>query len=103
VGAGWRAERVVRISGDAEPDLRVVALVVDAEKPGEARGASQHEHEEPAGQWIERARMADAPLAGHAPHARDDVVRGRPGGLVEEEDAVHRQIAGLQNCRIAGG
>jgi hypothetical protein len=33
--------------------------------------------------------MADAALAQRAARARDDVVRGRPCGLVDDEDAVH--------------
>jgi hypothetical protein len=36
--------------------------------------------------------VADAPLAERAPHARDDVVRRRADGLVDDRQAIHRAI-----------
>ena len=40
-------------------------------------------------QRIERSRVADPRDADRSTHDRDDVVRRRPGGFVDDKNAVH--------------
>ena len=72
----------------------VVVLVGAAQELREPRRAAEDERQHAGRQRIERAGVADAALAERAPRRGDDVVRRRPGGLVDDEHAVHADRAG---------
>jgi hypothetical protein len=54
----------------------------------QARRLSKHQREDTRRLWIERACVANPADAKRPPRADDDVVRGRPDWLVDDEHAV---------------
>ena len=88
---------------NAEPDDGLVGL--RRRRSGTARAAWRGRRRAAARRWRrDRAcRCGRFALAEHPPQPRDDVVRGRPDRLVDDEQAVHqRPILELQDGRIAG-
>ena len=81
--------------GPAQARDRLVALGQRHQEALDARRAA-HEHEQqPGRERVQRARVADLDaLAEPAPDPRDDVVRGDPRRLVEDDDPVVR----AQSC-----
>jgi hypothetical protein len=93
------AGAIERRRRDTERDLRVVLLVGRGQELREARGFAEHERQHPRRQRIECTRVTDfhdrrgvghrrSPEADRPPHHRDDVVRRRSCGLVDDDDAV---------------
>jgi hypothetical protein len=91
----------VRLGRRAEPDAGFVLFVGGAEERGEPGGAPDHEGQDTRGQRIERAGVADPAEAERAPHPRDHIVRGRPGGFVDDENAVESSFQ-LLHSLLAG-
>ena len=86
----------LNLGRDTEAHHRLVGLRSAAQEFGETRRASDDERQHAARVRIERAGVADAPLANRAPHPRHDVVRRRADGFIDDENAVHR----VANSRI---
>ena len=80
---------IVRVRCETEPHACVVFLLGAAEERSQAGSAPDDEREDPSGERIECARVADAGGAERPPHARDDVVRGGARRLVDDEDAAN--------------
>ena len=71
---------------EAQPRDRLVALGQRHQEALHARGAPDEDQQQPGGERVQRARVADLDaLAEPPPHLRDDVVRRHPGGLVDEQ------------------
>jgi hypothetical protein len=83
-----RAERlafgIARVGRDAQTDASLVLLVAAAEKSCKARRASEDDGKNATRGGIERAGVSRASLAERAPDARDHVVGGGPGRLVND-------------------
>ena len=73
--------------GEAEAHRGAIALVVAGQVRRQPGGAADDDHDDTAGQGIERAGVADAAFAEDAADAGDDVVRGRPLRLVDDDQA----------------
>jgi hypothetical protein len=56
------------------------------QEPDEPGGPAQAQHQDPGGGWVERPGVAHASLATGTTDGLDDVVGGRPGGLVDHQD-----------------
>ena len=103
-------EHAVPIAGvraDAELRDHAVALVEPAEIGREPRRAAPEQDQEPGRERVERACMTD-PLATaeRSPHARDHVVRGRSGRLVDQDRTAcaHAMLARRNatiSCRVS--
>jgi len=61
--ADRHAAAVVGVGGDAQTNYGVVALVARAQESRQARGAPEHEGQDTGRRRVERARVADPPLA----------------------------------------
>ena len=94
-----RAGRVVGIGFQAQPDDRPVGLRSAAEERGEARGAADHERQHAGRERVQGADVADAPHAERPPRPGDDVVRGHPRRLVDDQHAVGGRRRMLTACR----
>ena len=69
----------------AQPRDRLVALGQRHQEALHARRAADQHEQQPGRERVERARVADLHArAEPPPDPRDDVVRGHPGGLVDE-------------------
>ncbi len=73
--------------GEAEAHRGAIALVVAGQVRRQPGGAADDDHDDTAGQGIERAGVADAAFVEDAADAADDVVRGRPFRLVDDDQA----------------
>ncbi len=80
---------VVGLSSRPDPNPRDVLLVGAAHERREPGGAADDEREHTGRERIEGSGMADARQADRATHDRDDVVRGRAGGFVDDKYTVH--------------
>ena len=80
---------VVGLSSRPDPNPRDVLLVDAAQERREPGGAADHKREHTGRERIEGSGMADAGQADRSTHDRDDVVRGRAGGFVDDKNAVH--------------
>ena len=85
---GQLAVEVVGRRAGAEGDHRPVRLVVGQVVLDQPRGTAEEDRQHASRERIERAAVPDASHAGQAPDDGDHVVRGGPGGLVDDEDAV---------------
>lgn len=80
---------VIRIGGEAEADHAFVGFLRGGVELRQARETSGDEREHAGGERIQRAEMADGALLQNMAHAVDHVVRGEPGGLIDDDDAIH--------------
>jgi hypothetical protein len=80
----WRTVPIAAVGSLPEAHHRVVGLVAAAQELCEARRASDEQHEHAGGSGIERAGVADAAFAEHAPHPVDHVVRGWSERLIDD-------------------
>src|SRR6185437_16947823 len=79
---------VTRVGAQAEPDLRLVALVETDEVPGEPRRGPEQDEQEPARERIERARVPRLDAEARAQLA-DDGERRRADRLVDQDEPLH--------------
>ena len=92
-GAQRLAVRVIGVRGKSEANGRVVRFVVSRQNRRQASGLTEDEWQESGRHRIERAGVTDLSLAGHRPQARDNIVRRRTRGFVDEKYAIHRSMA----------
>ncbi len=79
-----RARDITGVGRVSKPNHRFVFLFSAAEKLRQPRCASDQHHENSSRKRIQRAGVADAPLADDSAHARNDIVRGHPRGLIDD-------------------
>ena len=79
---------ILAVRHHTEPHRADVFLVLAHQQILNLRAAPEHDDEEPGGERVEGAAMADLLRAERAPHDGDDVVRGHARGFIYEEDAV---------------
>src|SRR5690606_8802592 len=85
-----RARQIARHRRVTETDDRFVLFFRPREELRQSRRAPDEQHEHARSERIERPRVSDPSLAEHAARARNDVVRGPAGRLVDDEDPIHR-------------
>jgi hypothetical protein len=82
--ADGAALRIAGVRREPEADDRFVRLVAAAQELRETRRPPHHQRQDAGCGRIQRAGMADAPLAQGAAHSRHDVVRCRSGRFVND-------------------
>jgi hypothetical protein len=87
---GDDAGGVVGIGARAEPDRRVVHLWLALKIGGEPRHPADEQHQQPRRKWVQRSQVPDATNAEDSTRARDGIVRGEPGALVDEEQSLNQ-------------
>jgi hypothetical protein len=93
---------VVGHRAGTEPDRRVVGLVRQRKVTQQPGGPLDPEHQQAGGHRVERAGVTDAPGAGEATGARDDVVGGQTSGLVDQhQPAGHSHESSAASVRGA--
>ena len=80
---------VVGVSGEAEADSAFVGFFLGSVELREPREISGDKRKDAGRHRIEGAQVADGTFAENAAGAVDHVVRGKSGGLVDDEDGVH--------------
>lgn len=88
IGTECGAVGVIRIRGETEAERGFVTLAPAGIELCEARGASQEQHQDASGQWIERAEMADLAKSEQAADGVDDVMGGAAAGLIDHQRAI---------------
>ena len=86
---GGIAFGVVGVGGEAEADRAFVGFFRGSVELRETREIAGDERKDAGGHGIEGAEVADGTFAENAAGAVDHVVRGKSGGLVDDEDGVH--------------
>ena len=81
-----RRLRVIRDRRQAEPNRRLVALVVSGDTGEQPRRLAARDDEHARRHRIERAAVADLARAEQPPHACNDVVGRRACRLVDDDD-----------------
>ena len=86
------ARAIVRIGREPESNGRLIYLVTPRVKLRQARRFADYERQNAGSDRIERSQMTYFFRSGQPPHPVHDVVRGQPSGLIEDEDAVHKDL-----------
>ncbi len=91
-GGGGVPVGVIGIGGEAETHGSFVGFLGGCVELGKAGEITSNEGKDSGGHGIEGAEVSDGALAENAAGAVDYVVRGKSGGLVDDEDGVHEMI-----------
>jgi hypothetical protein len=68
------AGAIARVSLITEPNDGFVFFFRILQKLGQSRGATQEDYQRAGGEWIERAGVTGATLAGNSAHASDHIM-----------------------------